>query len=296
MGSTKRFLAIAGVACAAIAAPARAEPAGAPPTREQCLDAHEQGQSLRLGGKLVAARRALRECSAAACPALVSRDCVAWLSDVEQLMPSVIFRAAKDGADVAVLRIREGERVLAESLTGTPLELDPGPHHFTAELPGFAPRQATYVLQAGDKARVVRFEFTTPAAPAPAPVALPSAPSPAPAAPPTTRPVPSLVYPLGGAALAAVITGGVLGGLALSQRSEVSDRCEPLCRERDVEPVRRLALGADISLLVALLAGGAAGYVYATRPAVAQPEAAGLPRVELQASAHDWQLLAGGRF
>ena len=38
-------------------------------------------------------------------------------------------------------------------------ELDPGPHHFAAELPGLPVQEGTYVLQAGDKNRVVTFDF-----------------------------------------------------------------------------------------------------------------------------------------
>ena len=49
--------------------------------------------------------------------------------------------------------------------------------------------------------------------------------------------------------------------------------------------VKSLALGADISLLVALVSASAAGYFYATRPSV-----------QLQAGSGGWRLEAGGRF
>lgn len=293
MGSTKRFVALAGVACAALVAPARAQqPAAAPtaaageaPTREQCLEAHELGQSARLNGHLVTARRALRQCTATGCPALVSRDCASWLADVEQQLPSVIFRAVKDGSDVETLRVREGEQVLTESLTGRALELDPGPHHFTAELSGFPAQHATYVLQAGDKSRVVLFRFDTPPPAAPAPPSATPAPAPVADSAPTERPIPTLSYAFGGVALAALVAGGVLGGMAVAERDELSGRCEPLCRERDLASVKGLALGADISLLVAVVSAGTAGYLYATRPSV-----------QLQTSSSGWQLGVGGRF
>ncbi len=292
MGSTKRFLALAGVAWCASSAAARAEtPVLEPPTREQCLDAHELAQGARLSGKLVEARRALRACSASACPALVSRDCVGWLADVEQQIPSVIFRAARDGADLEALTIRDGERVLTESLTGTPLELDPGPHHFVAELPGFPRQEATYVLQAGDKARVVRFVFATQAqAPAsPPPASTPASPA---DSGPASRPIPTISYVLGGTALAAGIAGGVLGGLALSERSEVEARCAPLCRGQDVRDLKRLALAADISFAIALLSASGAAYAYVTRPSVPQDSA----RVSLRAGTRGWYVTAGGSF
>ena len=206
MGSL-RFLALAGVAwcCGTVPARAQAPVQDAAPSREQCLAQHERAQDDRLAGKLVEARSALRECSAAACPTLVSRDCVSWLADVEQQMPSVIFRAAKDGQDVVSLRVSEAQRLLTSTLTGTPLELDPGAHHFVAELPGFPAQSGTYVLQAGDKARVIRFDFVTPAAPTPA-AAPPAAPPPA-----MWRPVPTITYVLAGATLTATVVGSVLG-------------------------------------------------------------------------------------
>src|SRR5258706_2530388 len=136
MGSIERFVAHAAVAWCCLCTWAHAEEpaAAARPSRAQCLAEHEHAQDARLAGQLLAARLSLRECSAAACPHLVSRDCVSWLSEVEEQIPSVIFRAAKDGGDVATLKVRESDRLLTEALTGTPLELDPGPHRFVAEL------------------------------------------------------------------------------------------------------------------------------------------------------------------
>jgi len=294
MGSIERFLAHAGVAWCSVSTLAHAEaPAAAvEPSRAQCLAAHEQAQDARLAGELLSTRVALRECSAAACPALVSRDCVLWLTEVEQQIPSVIFRAAQDGEDVVRLRVREGDKLLTESLTGSPLELDPGPHHFVAELPGFPAQDATYVLQAGDKGRVVRFDFVSPNPPAAAgPLPLP------PAARPEQRPIPTVSYLLGGVTLTAAVTGAVLGGLALSKRKEVQEDCAPLCPDRDVDSVKGLALGSDIAFAVALLGGGATVYSYVTRPSVPladAPASAATPRFRVVWTG--WGLAAGGSF
>jgi len=299
MGSIARFLALAGAAWCGFSARARAEQAVAhsdTEVRDRCLDQHEQAQSARLAGHLLAARAALRECSAAACPALVSRDCLAWLAEVEQLTPSVLFRAAKDGVDLETLRIREGDQLLTESLTGRPLQLDPGPHHFIAELPGFPPQQANYVLQAGDKGRVVKFEFVTPQpAPAPAPGATTERASPARSEQPAeARPIPTLSYGLGTGALAATVTGAVLGGLALSRRQDVEARCAPLCRDSDVQGVKQLALAADISFVIAILSAAGAGYVYATRPS--HPTSRAALSLGFEARAGDVGVTAGGSF
>ena len=297
MGSIVRFLAQAGVAwcCCASAASAVPPVQAATPSREQCLAFHEQAQDARIDGQLLSARTLLRECSAATCPALVSRDCVAWLADVERQIPSVIFRGVKDGDDLSTLRVREADRLLSDALTGTPLELDPGPHHFVAELPGFPAQEATYVLQAGDKARVVRFDFVSPKAPAPSTTA-PPAHNPPPPSAPLLRPVTTTTYVLTGVTLAAAITSGVLGGLALSKRSDVEQSCAPLCRDRDVAGVKGLALGSDIATVVAVVAAGATIYTYVTRPSVAASGSLAAPSPSLRVSWTGLGVAAGGSF
>ncbi len=259
---------------------------------------HERAQDARLSGQLLSARVLLRECSAAACPALVSRDCVQWLSEVEQQIPSVIFRAAKDGQDVVGLHVREGDQLLTESLTGSALELNPGPHHFVAELPGFPAQDAMYVLQAGDKARVVHFDFTSPRAAPPLAVS-PPPPAPALPPPPEHRPVPMLTFVLGGTTLAATVTGAVLGGLALSKRREVQQGCAPLCQDRDLRGIKDLALASDVAFAVALLGAGATLYSYVVRPsapATAEMGAAARQAPSLRLAWTGWGIVAGGNF
>ncbi|HEY6079459.1 MAG TPA: hypothetical protein VIW29_11680 [Polyangiaceae bacterium] len=298
MGSIERFLALAGMACCCWSARAHAEPGeeGNPPTRDQCLDAHEHAQAVRLSGDLLRARLALRQCSAAACPTLVSRDCMAWLTEVEQQIPSVIFRATRDGTDLIQVRVLEGERELASAITGTPLELEPGVHHFRAELAGFPPQQTSYILQAGDKARVVGFAFVSPQATPPPAAVPPPAAAPAARDVPESRPVPTLTYVLGGTALAAVISGGVLGAMALSERDEREASCAPLCTPQELDRVSNLALATDVSFVVAALAGGAAVYTYLTRPSVGNPPSVAPSLLGVRLGQAGWSVSTGGRF
>src|SRR5258706_14794561 len=128
-------------------APAASSPE---PTRDQCVSLHESAQTLRQQGKLLDARHALRQCSATACPSLVRSDCVDWLDEIERRIPSVIFYGSKNGEDVVELRVSDGDQAVTEKLGGVPFELDPGPHHFSAELGGVPPLPATYVLQEGE--------------------------------------------------------------------------------------------------------------------------------------------------
>jgi hypothetical protein len=280
MGSFARFVAMAGVTWCGVSGVSSRAHAQEAPSREQCLAAHERAQDERLSSQLVAARRLLQECAAASCPSLVSRDCVSWLAELDAQVPSVIFRATKDGKDVVALDVREGSRLLTESLSGTPLELDPGPHRFVASLPGLPPQEATYVLQAGDKARVVEFVFTSP------PVVVPP-PAPPRAVVGPSRPITAPTYWLGGASLVAAGAGSVLGALALSERHDVKQRCAPLCTERELGGVKNLALASDIALGLALIGAGLTVYSYAARPSRA-------PQLALTFSGTS--LAAGGRF
>jgi hypothetical protein len=258
MGSFARFVALAGVTWCGVSGVSSRAHAQEAPSRQQCLAAHERAQDERQSSQLIAARRLLQECAAATCPSLVSRDCVGWLAELDAQIPSVIFRATKDGRDVAALEVREGSKLLTESLSGTPLDLDPGPHRFVATLPGLPTQEATYVLQAGDKARVVAFVFTSPpvvaAPPAPRAVLAPS------------RPIQPHTYWLGGATLVSAATAGLLGIFALNERHDVKQRCAPLCTERDLGGVKNLALASDVALGLALVGAGLTVYSYAARP------------------------------
>lgn len=280
MGSFARFVAMAGVTWCGVSGVSSRALAQESPSREQCLAAHERAQDERQSSQLLAARRLLRECAAASCPSLVSRDCVGWLAELDAQIPSVIFRATQDGKDVVALEVREGSKLLTESLSGTPLELDPGPHRFVATLPSFPPQEATYVLQAGDKARVVQFVFTSP------PVVVPP-PAPARPATPPLRPIPAHTYWLGGASLVAAATGGLLGIFALNERQDVKARCAPLCTEQHLRGVKHLALASDIALGLALVGAGLTVYSYAARP-TQEPE--------LALTWSGTSLVAGGRF
>jgi hypothetical protein len=82
------------------------------------------------------------------------------------------------------------------------------------------------------------------------------------------RPVPWITYALGGLSLAAIGATTYFGLSAIGEQNEKLDTCAPLCSTAQIREVSRPALAADISLLVAVLAGGGAVYTYWTRPAL----------------------------
>src|SRR5580704_14253945 len=63
------------------------------PDKMSCIAADTDGQSLRLAGKLLQARKRLAVCSAASCPTIVRDDCVERIADLEAAQPTVVFTA-----------------------------------------------------------------------------------------------------------------------------------------------------------------------------------------------------------
>ena len=99
----------------------------APPSKEECVEAHGKGQDAQEGGQLSLAQRLFLSCAQSACPALVQGECARLVDEVQKLQPTVTF-AARDGAqndlpDTAVLvdgtqvaaRLGEGKTCESES-------------------------------------------------------------------------------------------------------------------------------------------------------------------------------------
>ncbi len=84
---------VAAVAATLILAAARPAPAADSTQKAACLRASEEGQRLRVAGRLREARRSFLVCAKDQCPAVVRDDCATWTGDVTDAMPSVIFSA-----------------------------------------------------------------------------------------------------------------------------------------------------------------------------------------------------------
>lgn len=86
------------------------------------------------------------------------------------------------------------------------------------------------------------------------------------------RPIPWTVFASAGLALGAL---GSFTFFAVDGRSRLDELdasgCRPFCRRSDVDAVDRSALVADISLIVSVVAAGAAVAFFATRPRIRSP-------------------------
>jgi len=183
-----------------------------------CLDATAKGQSLRDAHRLLEAREQFRLCAQASCPAVLRHDCAAWLNELEPVIPTIVL-SMKDGAGADVLdaRVTLDGRALVDTLTGTAITVDPGPHSFRFERrDGAAVEQQVLVGEGQKNVAVVARLPAPPVAPAPRPVASSS----------TLR---TAGWVLGGVGVAGLVTGGVFGALAVADKASggcnASNRC-----------------------------------------------------------------------
>jgi hypothetical protein len=154
---------------------------GQAPDKMGCIAADTDGQSLRLAGKLLQARKRLAVCSAASCPTIVRDDCVERIADLEAAQPTVVFTATNgEGRSLIAVRVTVDGVVVANRLDGRPLPVDPGDHLFGFDALGRITAEMRLTLHEGEKrvrhAVVLHTESSDPVAavPAPEPLATPS--------------------------------------------------------------------------------------------------------------------------
>lgn len=217
---------------------------------ESCAHAAEASQELRDADRLVEAREQLRVCARDVCPGVVRVDCRKWLTEVDQLVPSVIiFANDQDGRPVHPVTLRIDGRLIERALDGKPLELDPGAHQFTFEADGYVTSTREVVIRTSEKNRDLRVMLT------------PTSTRPAPTPTPSSSGVPTLSYVLYGVGVAALGTGAYLGIDARSDVSHLRETCAPSCSTSDVDHVRTQLMIADIALGVGVVSVGAATWL-----------------------------------
>ena len=197
----------------------------APPSKEECVEAHGKGQDAREAGQFSQASKLFLTCAQSTCPALVQSDCARFADDMTRLQPSVTF-AARDSAqnDLPETSVFiDGTQVASRLGDGKAHDIDPGRHDVRFVHAG---KEVTLnvVVNQGEKGRGLVGVFpATPATPAPTPspstpgasgVPLPT-PLPGPVAPEAKRRAGPLVVV--GIGAAAMITGGVLLGVGLGK-------------------------------------------------------------------------------
>lgn len=225
--------------------------------RLQCVEAHQSAQELKLQNKFVEARQFLKTCSAVACPGVIIKDCGAWMTDLEQVTPSMVFQVNLDGTDASQATVQVDGVLVEDRLNA--LQVNPGQHTIVATVPGLDPITQTVSLPAGQRMRLVSFDFKSKSSePAPAPL-------------PTqvvSRPTPVAVYPLLGLGVAGLASFGVFTGLGMGEQNKLEEGCSPNCTDDDLSKMKTMYLIGDISAGVGAAALITAGIVYLARPEV----------------------------
>ena len=226
--------------------------------REQCASAADQAQQLRDEGKYRRAREQFLLCARDACPGPIKKDCLDWLSKVDDVAPTVVF-AAKDGdRDISDVKVLIDGVQITEKLDGKPLLVDTGEHSFKFEHGGEVKEQKV-LITAGQKGRNISVQFGAAKGPGPGS-------GPAPEQPRGEGSlVPALV--LGGVGVVALGSFAYFALSGMSAKKDFDDsNCKPNCAQSDVDSVKTKLLIGDISLGVGVVAIGIATYLVVTRP------------------------------
>jgi hypothetical protein len=215
---------VAAVLTFAGAATGHADGGPSTPTKDQCIAANGQAQSLRREGKFAQARAALATCVDPHCPKLVSADCASRLDELDRAQPTVLFDVKDaDGHDLASVRLDIDGQPATAPLDGTAIAVDPGQHTFRFQTEGQPAATEMLVIQEQEKGRREHVTLGTPAA-----VASSTPTSATEAAPPprethSMRRTVGLV--VGGVGVAGVAAGAVFGLLASSAKSDYEAHC-----------------------------------------------------------------------
>src|SRR5262245_42113142 len=94
MASSRRFA--TGAAAAMLLALPAAARADEPVDKQACLQSYEKAQVHMGDHKLSLARAALVICTNDACPALLRKDCLGWMHDLDAQQPTLAFRVVDE--------------------------------------------------------------------------------------------------------------------------------------------------------------------------------------------------------
>lgn len=228
---------------------------------DACSQAYEKAQEERAAGRLSSAIAQLQVCIDTSCPPFIREDCSRWMNETEEALPSVVFAVRRDGQDQMEAEVTCDGTMLAQSLDGKAVPLDPGPHTFTFSIPGFAPVERQLLIREGERNRRIEVDFRTLRS---NPFLVAAENEPAGAGSPSRTPRTYLTYGLAGVGALGIGGFALFAVLGSRQQGDLEDSCAPYCRSSQVDGVKTKYLIADISLGVGLAALGAATYFYLT--------------------------------
>jgi hypothetical protein len=258
--------------------------------KQACVAASTDGQSLRDSGKLTEAREKLVACARDECPVIVRKYCAEWLAQVEERIPSVVFRAqTAEGDDVTDATVTV-DGAAPHAVDGTATRLNPGEHAVRFEHPGDPPVEMRVVVAETEKGRIVSGRFAPKAVASKAVAAAPAPETPATSA--GGGGVSPVAIALAGVGVLGLGSFAYFGLTATSDLNNLKQTCAPYCASSDLDAVKQKALFADISLGVGVAALGAATVVFFTSRS--EPSAAAL--LDVRPTPGGAVARVGGRF
>ncbi|MBX3233082.1 MAG: hypothetical protein KIT84_13005 [Labilithrix sp.] len=224
---------------------------GAPPSAKQaCIAAHEEALTLKSEKKPHAAKEKFVACARAECPVVVRKECGEQIDQMSAAAPTVALEALDDkGNSDTQVKVTLDGIVVADKLTGSAIDVEPGEHLFVFERGDGKKIEQKLLVVEGEKNRKVVADYQT---------LLPKPPPVTPPPPPPPKKMPILAYVAGGVALAAVGSFAFFSISGKSKEDDLATSCSPNCGDGDVASVRRSYVIADVSLGVGIFATAAA--------------------------------------
>lgn len=250
----RRLLSLVALVLPVLPAIARAQ------TKDPCIAAYEQTQTLRKDGKFIAAREQASIRARDTCPALLIKDCTRWIGELDSSTGSVICEArTSSGKSVTDARVTVDGAELAPRLDGRAIPIDPGKHAFHFERGG-ATFDETVLVREGEKNRRVVASFAD------------------------MKNEDGSALPVGfwifaGVSIVAlgVATAFAVDGLA---KKDDLDACKPRCAPSDVDAMSASFTIADVALGAGVVAAATTLYLLFTRqgdaPAAARTDRGGM--------------------
>jgi hypothetical protein len=258
----------------ALTGAAGAEP---PPSKEACSAAYERTQVFDRESALVQAREQSILCAKRECPEFVQKECLEWLEDLDARIPTILIEAYdRVGARVDDVTVLFDGVVLARTLDGVEMRVDPGAHQLTFQRRGERTVIQDITLRERDKRKIVVVRFSpSPADAAPTASASASAAPAGSGAPAGTPAMRVAAYVTGATAFASLVAAVSLGAVAVAEQGELAGRCSPKCSSGEIEGLRGKAIAADVLGVAGLAMAGVATYLFlapTSRPAAAPVE------------------------
>ena len=251
---------------------AAAQPAedGGKGNTKTCLEAYRSAQELRLEGKLGAAREKASFCAQEQCPDAVRSGCTKWLSEIIDTQPSIAISArGVDGNDVSDVEVFLDGQLVAKSLGGRPIDVDPGRHLLKFVHRGQPPIEKEIIVAEGVKNRTVSVDFAPPSTPGGNRAG--GADRPAPAAPSIVGPV-----VVGAVGVASLGVFAVLGSMGSSEVDEMHETCgvTHTCPDDRIDSARTKLVVGDVFLVTGIVGVTAAVVWYVGGRATTRESAA----------------------